>query len=168
MPKKQKRYKTETLQKNDYDWLLTTPPVTPLFSSLEMESQQTNTSQNKTTKAFPAALKSKFANSKVHTGPGEECAPKQISSPGSNSSSAESGSTTSSSGGQVSAASRRQTLSGNPAIPLSSKSTQSRAALPSNKPTISKTRSKPLTQKFYTNRYQLSTMHVQINVKNHK
>ncbi|KAF9599147.1 hypothetical protein IFM89_035426 [Coptis chinensis] len=132
--------------KNDYDWLLTTPPVTPLFSSLEMESQQTNTSQNKTTKAFPAALKSKFANSKVHTGPEEECAPKQISSPGSNSSSAESSSTASSSGGQVSAASRRQTLSGNPAIPLSSKSTQSapptsRAALPSNKPTISKTRS---------------------------
>ncbi|KAL8474876.1 hypothetical protein ACS0TY_031335 [Phlomoides rotata] len=44
--------------KNDYDWLLT-PPGTPLFSSLEMESQKTIMSQLETPKARPTALKSR-------------------------------------------------------------------------------------------------------------
>ncbi|XP_028104200.1 mucin-5AC isoform X1 [Camellia sinensis] len=47
--------------KNDYDWLLT-PPGTPLFPSLEMESQKTVTSQIGTPKARPTALKSRLAN----------------------------------------------------------------------------------------------------------
>ncbi|KAE9465220.1 hypothetical protein C3L33_02878, partial [Rhododendron williamsianum] len=44
--------------KNDYDWLLT-PPGTPLFPSLEMESQRTVMSQIGTPKALPTALKSR-------------------------------------------------------------------------------------------------------------
>ncbi|KAM7499362.1 hypothetical protein LguiA_023776 [Lonicera macranthoides] len=47
--------------KNDYDWLLT-PPGTPLFPSLEMESQKTIMSQIGTPKARPTALKSRLAN----------------------------------------------------------------------------------------------------------
>ncbi|CAN6565415.1 unnamed protein product [Malus baccata var. baccata] len=44
--------------KNDYDWLLT-PPGTPLFPSLEMESHKTVMSQLGTPKACPTALKSR-------------------------------------------------------------------------------------------------------------
>ncbi|KAG9137854.1 hypothetical protein Leryth_026712 [Lithospermum erythrorhizon] len=47
--------------KNDYDWLLT-PPGTPLFPSLEMESQRTVMSQQGEPKARPVALKSRLAN----------------------------------------------------------------------------------------------------------
>ncbi|TQD75963.1 hypothetical protein C1H46_038496 [Malus baccata] len=44
--------------KNDYDWLLT-PPGTPLFPSLELESHKTVMSQHGTPKARPTALKSR-------------------------------------------------------------------------------------------------------------
>ncbi|KAJ4720049.1 mucin-17-like isoform X1 [Melia azedarach] len=47
--------------KNDYDWLLT-PPGTPLFPSLEMESQKTVMSQIGTPKVRPTALKSRLAD----------------------------------------------------------------------------------------------------------
>ncbi|KZV23501.1 hypothetical protein F511_33956 [Dorcoceras hygrometricum] len=47
--------------KNDYEWLLT-PPGTPLFPSLEMESQKTVVSQLGTPKARPTLLKSRLAN----------------------------------------------------------------------------------------------------------
>ncbi|CAK9135783.1 unnamed protein product [Ilex paraguariensis] len=47
--------------KNDYDWLLT-PPGTPLFPSLEMESRKIVVSQIGTPKACPTALKSRLAN----------------------------------------------------------------------------------------------------------
>ncbi|XP_059317911.1 uncharacterized serine-rich protein C215.13-like [Lycium ferocissimum] len=47
--------------KNDYEWLLT-PPSTPLFPSLEMESQKTMMSQMGTAKARPTALKSRLAH----------------------------------------------------------------------------------------------------------
>ncbi|KAL0720704.1 hypothetical protein Bca4012_035303 [Brassica carinata] len=48
--------------KNDYEWLLT-PPGTPLFPSLEMESQRTMMSQNGDSKGRPATLTSRLANS---------------------------------------------------------------------------------------------------------
>ncbi|GFY82099.1 hypothetical protein Acr_02g0003390 [Actinidia rufa] len=44
--------------KNDYDWLLT-PPGTPLFPSLEMESQRTVMNLIGSPKARPTALKSR-------------------------------------------------------------------------------------------------------------
>ncbi|XP_051138445.1 uncharacterized protein LOC127256465 isoform X2 [Andrographis paniculata] len=47
--------------KNDYDWLLT-PPGTPLFPSLEKESQRTVMSQMETPTARPTTLKSRLAN----------------------------------------------------------------------------------------------------------
>nr|KYP75851.1 hypothetical protein KK1_020059 [Cajanus cajan] len=47
--------------KNDYDWLLT-PPGTPLFPSLEMESRKTVMSQLGTPTARPVALKSRDVN----------------------------------------------------------------------------------------------------------
>ncbi|KAK7300536.1 hypothetical protein RJT34_11382 [Clitoria ternatea] len=47
--------------KNDYEWLLT-PPGTPLFPSLEMESQKTVMSQRGASTARATALKSKLAN----------------------------------------------------------------------------------------------------------
>ncbi|PHT49284.1 hypothetical protein CQW23_13492 [Capsicum baccatum] len=47
--------------KNDYEWLLT-PPSTPLFPSLEMESEKTMMSQLGTAKARPTALRSRLAN----------------------------------------------------------------------------------------------------------
>ncbi|KAE9598740.1 hypothetical protein Lal_00022376 [Lupinus albus] len=48
--------------KNDYDWLLT-PPGTPLFPSLEMETHKTVMSQLGTPTARPMTLKSRLANS---------------------------------------------------------------------------------------------------------
>ncbi|EPS71355.1 hypothetical protein M569_03402 [Genlisea aurea] len=53
--------------KNDYDWLLT-PPGTPLFPSLEMESHKTVMSQLGTPKAHPTALKSRLANAQAESG----------------------------------------------------------------------------------------------------
>ncbi|RVW81332.1 hypothetical protein CK203_038103 [Vitis vinifera] len=57
--------------KNDYDWLLT-PPGTPLFPSLEMESQKTVMSRIGTPKARPTALKSRCRNRRPSSsgGPG--------------------------------------------------------------------------------------------------
>ncbi|GJN05847.1 hypothetical protein PR202_ga23516 [Eleusine coracana subsp. coracana] len=46
--------------KNDYDWLLT-PPGTPLFPSLEVESKRSPVSQGGTPKARPTALKSRVS-----------------------------------------------------------------------------------------------------------
>uniref|UniRef100_M4C7I6 Uncharacterized protein n=1 Tax=Brassica campestris TaxID=3711 RepID=M4C7I6_BRACM len=48
--------------KNDYEWLLT-PPGTPLFPSLEMESHRTMMSQSGDSKGRPASLTSRLANS---------------------------------------------------------------------------------------------------------
>ncbi|PWA54999.1 proline-rich family protein [Artemisia annua] len=47
--------------KNDYDWLMT-PPGTPLFPSLEMESQKTVMNQNGTSKAHISSLKSRLSS----------------------------------------------------------------------------------------------------------
>ncbi|CAL0301501.1 unnamed protein product [Lupinus luteus] len=47
--------------KNDYDWLLT-PPGTPLFPSLEMETRKTVISELGTLTVRPTALKSRLAN----------------------------------------------------------------------------------------------------------
>ncbi|CAL0317636.1 unnamed protein product [Lupinus luteus] len=47
--------------KNDYDWLLT-PPGTPLFPSLEMETKKTVMSQLGAPTARPTSLKSRLAN----------------------------------------------------------------------------------------------------------
>ncbi|KAL8154341.1 hypothetical protein V2J09_012101 [Rumex salicifolius] len=48
--------------KNDYDWLLT-PPGTPLFPSLDMESRKAYLGETEAPNCHPTALKSRLANS---------------------------------------------------------------------------------------------------------
>ncbi|KAF7147216.1 hypothetical protein RHSIM_Rhsim03G0142000 [Rhododendron simsii] len=99
--------------KNDYDWLLT-PPGTPLFPSLEMESQRTVMSQIGTPKALPTALKSRLANPQPEPASRSNLSSRQSApSPGLNSSSA---------------GIRRPSSSGGPG---------SRPATPTGRPTLS-------------------------------
>ncbi|KAJ9539795.1 hypothetical protein OSB04_026301 [Centaurea solstitialis] len=67
--------------KNDYDWLLT-PPGTPLFPSLEMDSQKTVMNQNGTTKAHPNALKSRLSNNQSEATGRNTVSRQRASSPG--------------------------------------------------------------------------------------
>ncbi|CAN1748652.1 hypothetical protein LINPERHAP1_LOCUS3460 [Linum perenne] len=128
--------------KNDYDWLIT-PPGTPLFPSLEMESQKTVMSQIGTPKARPTALKSRLANNQTESISGGSLSSRQsASSPGLNSS----GSgirRPSSSGGP---GSRPATPAGRSTLTTASKPSRSstptsRASLSSSKPTGSTIRS---------------------------
>ncbi|XP_071724108.1 uncharacterized protein [Rutidosis leptorrhynchoides] len=127
--------------KNDYDWLLT-PPGTPLFPSLEMESQKTIMSQIGTPKARPAAPKSRLANPQLEPGVRSNLGSKQAaSSPGLNSSSLGL-QRPSSSGGR---GSRPATPTGRPTLtsapkPARSSTPTSRPTLPSTRPTVSSTR----------------------------
>ncbi|KAH7537541.1 hypothetical protein FEM48_Zijuj03G0104000 [Ziziphus jujuba var. spinosa] len=124
--------------KNDYDWLLT-PPGTPLFPSLEMESQKTVMSQLGTPKARPTALKSRLANHLPEPVGRSNLASKQPAlSPGLNSSSA--GIRRPSSAGGP--GSRPATPTGRPTLTAAPKSSRpstptSRATLPSNRTTVS-------------------------------
>ncbi|WCJ19844.1 hypothetical protein M5689_002118 [Euphorbia peplus] len=124
--------------KNDYDWLLT-PPGTPLFPSLEMESQKTVMSQIGTPKARPTALKSRLANAQPEpTTRGSLVSKQSVSSPGSNSSGLGMR-RPSSSGGP---GSRPSTPTGRPTLtsapkPSRSSTPTSRATLSSSKPTVS-------------------------------
>ncbi|XP_050250742.1 uncharacterized protein LOC126697705 isoform X1 [Quercus robur] len=127
--------------KNDYDWLLT-PPGTPLFPSLEMESQKTVMSQLGTPKARPTALKSRLANPQLEPTTRSNLVSKQAtSSPGLNTSSAGIR-RPSSSGGP---GSRPATPTGRPTLTTTSKPSRSstptsRASLPSTRPSVSATR----------------------------
>ncbi|CAN1748640.1 hypothetical protein LINPERHAP1_LOCUS3460 [Linum perenne] len=122
---------------------LITPPGTPLFPSLEMESQKTVMSQIGTPKARPTALKSRLANNQTESISGGSLSSRQsASSPGLNSS----GSgirRPSSSGGP---GSRPATPAGRSTLTTASKPSRSstptsRASLSSSKPTVSATRS---------------------------
>ncbi|KAH7548360.1 hypothetical protein JRO89_XS14G0108200 [Xanthoceras sorbifolium] len=127
--------------KNDYDWLLT-PPGTPLFPSLEMESQKTVMSQIGTPKARPTALKSRLANPQPEPAVRINLVSRQpASSPGLNTSST-GVRRPSSSGGP---GSRPATPTGRPTLTAASKPSRSstptsRATLPSTKPTPSAAR----------------------------
>ncbi|KAK8535991.1 hypothetical protein V6N13_104603 [Hibiscus sabdariffa] len=121
--------------KNDYDWLLT-PPGTPLFPSLEMESQKTVMSQIGTPKARLTALKSRLANLQPESAARGNLALNQPAlSPGLNSTGTR---RPSSSGGP---GSRPATPTGRPTLtaskPARSSTPTSRATLQSNKPSIS-------------------------------
>ncbi|KAL3834851.1 hypothetical protein ACJIZ3_009587 [Penstemon smallii] len=117
--------------KNDYDWLLT-PPGTPLFPSLEMESQKTIMSQRGTgtPKARPTALKSRLANPQSEPSIRSNLSSKQPTlSPGMNTSSGGLR-RPSSSGGP---GSRPSTPTGRPTVGSTSRSTLTAA---SNKPIV--------------------------------
>ncbi|KAF8662860.1 hypothetical protein HU200_055440 [Digitaria exilis] len=116
--------------KNDYDWLLT-PPGTPLFPSLDVESKRSPVSQVGTPKARPTALKSRLAN---HPDP-----PSRTSLPlrTASSNSLNSAATTrrpSSSGGLTSNSSRPSTPTGRPALTATSKG--SRPSTPTSRATV--------------------------------
>ncbi|KAK3160312.1 hypothetical protein QOZ80_1BG0057830 [Eleusine coracana subsp. coracana] len=116
--------------KNDYDWLLT-PPGTPLFPSLEVESKRSPVSQAGTPKARPTALKSRLAN---HPDP-----PSRTNLPlrTASSNSLNSASTIrrpSSSGGLTSNGSRPSTPTGRPSLTASSKG--SRPSTPTSRATV--------------------------------
>ncbi|KAL8552180.1 hypothetical protein ACS0TY_001028 [Phlomoides rotata] len=113
--------------KNDYDWLLT-PPGTPLFPSLEMESQKTVMSQLGTPKARPTALKSRLANAQSEPAARSNLSSRQPAlSPGLNTSTGGLR-RPSSSGGP---ASRPVTPTGRPTVSSTSRSTSA-----ANKPTL--------------------------------
>ncbi|XP_009369152.2 mucin-1 isoform X1 [Pyrus x bretschneideri] len=120
--------------KNDYDWLLT-PPGTPLFPSLEMESHKTIMSQLGTPKARPTALKSRLANSQPEPAARTSLVSRQsTSSPGLSSSN--SGTRRPSSSGGP--GSRPATPTGRPTLPSAprpsrSSTPTSRSTLPLNK-----------------------------------
>ncbi|KAI3695812.1 hypothetical protein L1987_78814 [Smallanthus sonchifolius] len=128
--------------KNDYDWLLT-PPGTPLFPSLEMESQKIVMAQAGTPKARPTALRSRvtailvlYILSNTHpeaAGRNNLVSRQQVSSPGSNTSST--GLRRPSSSGGL--ASRPATSTGRPATPTGRPATPTgRPATPTGRPTL--------------------------------
>ncbi|KAJ9683802.1 hypothetical protein PVL29_016345 [Vitis rotundifolia] len=133
--------------KNDYDWLLT-PPGTPLFPSLEMESKKTVMSQIGTPKARPTALKSRLANPQPEPAARSSLVSKHpASSPGLNSSSAGIR-RPSSSGGP---GSRPATPTGRPTLTATTRPSRpatptSRATLTSTKPTVPARSSTPVTR----------------------
>ncbi|CAO2198908.1 unnamed protein product [Urochloa humidicola] len=116
--------------KNDYDWLLT-PPGTPLFPSLDVESKRSPVSQVGTPKTRPTSLKSRLSN---HPDP-----PTRTSLPlrSASSNSLNSAATTrrpSSSGGLTSNSSRPSTPSGRPALTANSRG--SRPSTPTSRATV--------------------------------
>ncbi|CAI9773989.1 unnamed protein product [Fraxinus pennsylvanica] len=150
--------------KNDYEWLLT-PPGTPLFPSLEMESQKTVMNQLGTPKARPTALKSRLANPQPEPGARSNMSSRQpTSSPGLNASSGGL-SRPSSSGGH---GSRPATPTGRPTLGSTFRSTltsasnkhsmnQSKPTTHTTSRTISNTASKPTRSATPTSRGTLSS-----------
>ncbi|KAF7830960.1 proteoglycan 4 [Senna tora] len=128
--------------KNDYDWLLT-PPGTPLFPSLEMETRKTVMSQLGTPTTRPTTLKSRLANPQSEpTGRSNIVSKPPTPSPGLSSSS--SGTRRPSSSGGP--GSRPSTPTGRPTLTTASKSSRpstptSRATLPSTRTTVTATKS---------------------------
>ncbi|XWS55541.1 hypothetical protein CRYUN_Cryun09bG0008900 [Craigia yunnanensis] len=131
-------------EKSDYDWLLT-PPGTPLFPSLEMESQKTLMSQIGMSNTRPTALKTRLANLPEELASKSTLAPKQQTlSVGLNSSSTLN--KRPSSLGDPKSASRPAAATGRPTLPTTTKPSRSstptsRATLPLTKPAASTARS---------------------------
>ncbi|XP_052304117.1 uncharacterized protein LOC7466064 isoform X3 [Populus trichocarpa] len=123
--------------KSDYDWLLT-PPRTPLFTSLELESQKTAMSQIGMSNARPTALKSRLINiqeepaSRTHVG-----SKGTTLQSGLNSTSA--GNRRSASAGGQRSVSRPATPTGRPSLSATAK--HSRPSTPTSRPTLSSTKS---------------------------
>ncbi|KAJ7949958.1 mucin-5AC-like isoform X1 [Quillaja saponaria] len=133
-------------EKSEYDWLLT-PPDTPLFPSLEMESQKTIMRQIETPSSRPTALKSRLATVEAVPASRNNVASKHPNmTSGLNASTIGKNSRPSSSGGTTSATSRSVTPSGRPTLssktkPSRSSTPTSRASLPSTKSTAPPVRS---------------------------
>ncbi|XP_063946786.1 uncharacterized protein LOC108193700 isoform X2 [Daucus carota subsp. sativus] len=114
--------------KNDYDWLMT-PPGTPLFPSLEMESQRANMIEIGTPNARPTALKSRLANSDLEPTTRNNLTSRQsVLAPGLNTSST--GVQRPSSSGGL--GSRPATATGRPTLASASKPTSASTYKPSS------------------------------------
>ncbi|KAJ7961251.1 mucin-5AC-like isoform X1 [Quillaja saponaria] len=127
-------------EKSDYDWLLT-PPGTPLFPSLEMESHNTVLSQIEIPNTRPTALKSRLANVEAVPASRSKVASKHPTvTSGLNTSTIGNNRRPSSSGGVNSTTSRSVTPAGRPTLPSKTNPSRpsthaSQAKLPSTKPT---------------------------------
>ncbi|XP_029143710.1 uncharacterized protein [Arachis hypogaea] len=127
--------------KNDYDWLLT-PPGTPLFPSLEMETQKTVMSQLSDPTSRPNVLKSRLANSLSEPSGRSSLVCKQSAfSPGLSSSSGVTRRPSSSSGNP---GSRPATPTGRPTLTRVSKP---RSSTPTSRATLSSARTAVATNK---------------------
>ncbi|XP_027352755.1 proteoglycan 4-like [Abrus precatorius] len=123
--------------KSDYEWLLT-PPDTPLFPTLEKESQISIKSELEIHNARPTALKPRVANIQAEPAPRSNIVSKHHASvPGLGSSTT--GSRRPSSVGPTSATSRSSTPSGRPTLPSTTKS--SRPSTPTSRTTITSAKS---------------------------
>ncbi|CAK7343966.1 unnamed protein product [Dovyalis caffra] len=118
--------------KSDYDWLLT-PPGTPLFPSLEMESQKTAMSQIGMSNARPIALKSRLTNIQEEPASRTNVASKGTTLPSGLSSMSAGNRRSTSAGGQRSA-SRTATPTGRPSLSTTAK--PSRASTPTSRSTL--------------------------------
>ncbi|KAJ6299938.1 hypothetical protein OIU76_020851 [Salix suchowensis] len=123
--------------KSDYDWLLT-PPGTPLFTSLELESQKSARSQIGMSNARPTALKSRLINIQ------EE--PASRTNGGSKGTTLLSGLNSTSAGNRRSASAGGQRSVSRPATPtgrpsLSATAKHSRPSTPTSRPTLSSAKS---------------------------
>ncbi|XP_045829966.1 mucin-5AC-like isoform X1 [Trifolium pratense] len=122
------------IDKNDYEWLLT-PPGTPLFPSLEMETKKTVMSQLSASTTRPMALKSRLANPpSEHSRRTNLGSKQQASSPGLSSSGGGTRRPLSSSGNP---GSRPATPTGRSTLTTSSKS--SRPSTPTSRTSIPST-----------------------------
>lgn len=132
-------------EKSDYDWLLT-PPSTPLFPSVEKDSQKTVLSQIEIPNARSTGLKSRPANIKAEPALRNKIAPKQPTLQSGLNSSSNGNRRPSSTGGLTSASCRSLTPTGRPTLssttkPSRSSTPTSRANLPSTKPAAPPVRS---------------------------
>ncbi|XP_009600821.1 putative GPI-anchored protein pfl2 [Nicotiana tomentosiformis] len=114
--------------KSDYDWLLT-PPGTPLFPTLEMESRKTVMSQLGTSRAHPTALTSRLTNPLPEATARSNIESRQLaSSSGLNSSSSSLRRPSSSGGSRPSTPTGRPTLSSSRSTMTSASRSTSNAA----------------------------------------
>ncbi|KAJ9180587.1 hypothetical protein P3X46_008807 [Hevea brasiliensis] len=123
--------------KSDYDWLLT-PPETPLFPSLEMESQKTLMNQNGMSNARPTALTARLTNIQEEPASKTNVASKRTTLHSGLNSSNTSNRRPSSSGGPA-AATRPATPTRRPTLPTTAK--PSRASTPTSRATLPSTKS---------------------------
>nr|KYP63520.1 hypothetical protein KK1_018097 [Cajanus cajan] len=119
--------------KSDYEWLLA-PPDTPLFPTLEKESQLSIKSEQETHNARPTALKPRVANIQAEPASRSNAVSKHHAPMPGLGSSTNGSRRPSSSGGPTSATSRSSTPSGRSTIPSTTKS--SRPSTPTSRATL--------------------------------
>ncbi|KAK7395122.1 hypothetical protein VNO78_15664 [Psophocarpus tetragonolobus] len=124
--------------KSDYEWLLA-PPDTPLFPSLEKESQMSVKSEQETQNARPIALKPRVANIQAEPASRSNVVSKHHASMPGLCSPTNGIRRTSSCGVPTSATSRSSTPSGRPTLPSTTKS--SRPSTPTSRATLTSTKS---------------------------